>query len=119
VLVERATRLALLAEMPDTIADSALPAFTSKLNRITRPMRQTLTYAQGKEMARHRDRVRDTNIRVYFCDPYSPWQREICENIKGLLRQILPHGTDLTVHDQVEQHSIADLLNNRPHPTLN
>ena len=119
VLVERTTRLVLLARMPDATAESALAAFTAKLNQIAAPMRQTLTYDQGKEMTRHRELARDTNIRVYFCDPHSPWQRGTCENTNGLLRQFLPKGTDLSVHDQQTLDSIADLLNNRPRQTLN
>jgi IS30 family transposase len=72
VLVERTTRLVLLAKMPDATAESALAAFTFKLNQIADPMRQTLTYDRGKEMARHRDLARATSMRVYFCDPHSP-----------------------------------------------
>ena len=119
VLVERTTRLVLLARMPDATAESALAAFTAKLNQIAKPLRQTLTYDQGREMARHRELARDTNIRVYFCDPHSPWQRGTCENTNGLLRQFLPKGTDLSMHDQQALDSIADLLNNRPRQTLN
>ena len=119
VLVERTTRLVLLARMPDATAESALAAFTAKLNQIAAPLRQTLTYDQGKEMARHRELARNTDIRVYFCDPHSPWQRGTCENTNGLLRQFLPKGTDLSVHDQQALDSIADLLNTRPRQTLN
>ena len=119
VLVERSTRLVLLAKMPDSTAESALAAFTAKLNQIAQPLRQTLTYDQGREMARHRELARATNIRVYFCDPHSPWQRGSCENTNGLLRQMLPKGTDLSVHDQDALDAMADLLNNRPRQTLN
>ena len=118
VLVERRTRLVLLAKMPDATAESALAAFTAKLNQIVQPLRQTLTYDQGKEMACHRELARDAKIRVYFCDPHSPWQRGSCENTNGLLRQMLPKGTDLSVHDQDSLDSMADLLNNRPRETL-
>lgn len=118
VLVERSTRLVLLARMPDATAESALAAFTAKLNSIAAPLRQTLTYDRGKEMARHRELARATDVRVYFCDPHTPWQRGTCENTNGLLRQMLPKGTDLSVHDQQALDSIADLLNNRPRQTL-
>jgi transposase, IS30 family len=114
VLVERSTRLVLLAKMPDVTAESALAAFTAKLNSIAGPLRKTLTYDQGKEMARHRELARDTNIRVYFCDPHSPWQRGSCENTNALLRQMLPKGTDLSIYDQAALDSMADLLNYRP-----
>ena len=50
-------------------------------------LRQTLTYDQGKEMARHRELAQRLNIRVYFADPHSPWQRPTNENTNGLLRQ--------------------------------
>ena len=118
VLVERSTRLVLLARMPDATAESALAAFTAKLNQIAAPMRKTLTYDQGKEMARHRELARNTSMRVYFCDPHSPWQRGTCENTNGLLRQMMPKGTDLSIYDQDALDSMADLLNNRPRQTL-
>ena len=118
VLVERSTRLVLLCKMPDASAESALAAFTAKLNLIAAPMRQSLTYDQGQEMARHQELAQATNLRVYFCDPHSPWQRGSCENTNGLLRQFLPKGEDLSQHDQDALDSIADLMNNRPRQTL-
>ena len=118
VLVERTSRLVLLARMADATAESALAGFTAKLNSIAEPMRQSLTYDQGKEMARHRELAAATGVRVYFCDPHSPWQRAGCENTNGLLRQYLPKGTDLSIYTQDELDAIADSLNNRPRQTL-
>lgn len=117
VLVERTSRLVLLAKMSDATAASALAAFSAKLNSIAVPMRQTLTYDQGKEMSRHADLTAQTSVKVYFCDPHSPWQRGTCENTNGLLRQYLPKGTDLSVFSQDDLDGIADRLNNRPRAT--
>ncbi len=117
VLVERSSRLVLLAKMQDATAASALAGFSAKLNSIAEPMRQSLTYDQGKEMARHADLSAQTGVKIYFCDPHSPWQRGTCENTNGLLRQYLPKGTDLSVYSQEELDAIADSLNNRPRAT--
>lgn len=119
VLVERVTRLVLLAKMSDASAGSALAGFGKKLRSIAPALRQTLTYDQGKEMARHGQLSQATGVRVYFCDPHSPWQRGTCENTNGLLRQYLPKGTDLSVFSQRELDAIADRLNNRPRRSLN
>ena len=118
VLVERKSRLVLLAKMDNATAEAALQGFTAKLNSIAEPLRQTLTYDQGKEMAHHIALQANTGVRVYFCDPHSPWQRGTCENTNGLLRQYLPKGTDLSVYTQRELDAIADLLNTRPRKTL-
>ena len=117
VLVERTSRLVLLARMEDATAASALAGFSAKLNSIAAPLRQTFTYDQGKEMSRHQELTAATGVSVYFCDPHSPWQRGTCENTNGLLRQYLPKGTDLSVYSQDELDAIADSLNSRPRAT--
>ena len=117
VMVERKTRLILLAKMKDATAASALEAFSAKLNSIAEPLRQTLTYDQGKEMSRHKQLTERTGMKVYFCDPHSPWQRGTCENTNGLLRQYLPKGTDLSVFSQEDLDGIADEMNSRPRAT--
>jgi len=117
VLVERTSRLVLLARMDDATAASALEGFTAKLKSIAAPLRQSLTYDQGKEMARHAELTARTGVAVYFCDPHSPWQRGTCENTNGLLRQYLPKGTDLSVYSQAALDAIADSLNSRPRAT--
>ena len=114
VRVERASGLVLLARMADATAASGLAGFVAKLNSIAAPMRQSFTYDQGKEMSRHKELAAQTGVKVYFCDPHSPWQRGTCENTNGLLRQYFPKGTDLSVHSQDDLDGVADSLNARP-----
>lgn len=117
VLVERTSRLVLLAKMTDATAASALAGFSAKLNSIAAPMRKSFTYDQGKELSKHKLLTGRTGVAVYFCDPHSPWQRGTCENTNGLLRQYLPKGIDLSTFSQADLDGIADSLNGRPRAT--
>ena len=82
--------------MERTDARSAREGFTKKLRHVPALLRKTLTYDRGKEMAEHARLAERLNIRVFFADPYSPWQRGTKEHTHGLLRQYLPKGTDLS-----------------------
>lgn len=113
-LVERSSRLVLLARMDDATAESALAGFTRALDRIHAGMGKSLTYDQGKEMARHKELTKATGVTVYFADPHSPWQRGSNENTNGLLRQYLPKGSDLSGFSQDDLDNIARKLNTRP-----
>ena len=120
-LVERTTRLLLLVKLPHPYPATAahvLQAFTDKLNAIAQPMRQSLTYDRGKEMAYHPQLTADTGVAVYFCDPHSPWQRGTNEGAFGLIRQYLPKGADLSDVSQAQLDAIADEMNGRPRKTL-
>ena len=118
-LVERTTRLVILARMEGTDAVSAREGFTRKLRHVPAPLRKTLTHDRGKEMAEHEQLAQRLAIQVFFDDPHSPWQRGTNENTNGLLRQYLPKGTDLSGYTQRELNAIAHRLNTRPRKCLN
>ena len=118
-LLERTTRLVILARMEGTDATSARQGFTKKLRHVPALLRKTLTYDRGKEMAEHEQLAQRLAIQIFCADPYSPWQRGTNENTNGLLRQYLPKGTDLSGYTQRELNAIAHRLNTRPRKCLN
>ena len=113
-LVERTTRYTLLVKMNGSDAKTALKAFKKALERIPEVMRKSLTYDRGKEMALHETLSKKTNVKVFFADPHSPWQRGTNENTNGLIREYFPKGTDLSMVTSRELRKVENELNERP-----
>jgi IS30 family transposase len=117
-LVERHTRYVMLAKVDSKDTETVIDALIRQAHKLPRELYKSLTWDRGKEMADHQRFTLATDIKVYFCDPQSPWQRGSNENINGLLRQYFPKGTDLSVHSQAKLNAVARQLNERPRKTL-
>ena len=96
--VERTSRHTLVAPLPSGYdAKNTARAVTEALARQPPEMVKTLTWDQGREMARWADIEKNLGIEVYFCEPRSPWQQPANEQTNGLLRRWLPKSTDLNI----------------------
>jgi IS30 family transposase len=117
-LVERQSRFVLLIRLPNKASATVVAALARGVRRVPHGLMKSLTWDRGTELAAHRAFTVATDVAVYFCDPHSPWQRGSNENTNGLLRQYLPHGTDLATVTQRQLDAIALRLNTRPRLTL-
>ena len=123
-LVERHTRLVMLVRVPSKDTKTVIDALIKQAHKFTprargpRELYKSLTWDRGKEMADHQRFTLATDIKVYFCDPGSPWQRGSNENTNGLLRQYFPKGMDLSNVHQNRLNAVAKRLNERPRETL-
>lgn len=79
---------------------------------------RTITWDQGAEMASHAEFTERTGVKVYFCDPHSPWQRGTNENTNLLIRDYFPKGTDFSKVTDEQVREMQDQLNRRPRETL-
>ncbi len=118
-LVERHTRYVMLARVKSKDTETVINALIKHAHKLPRELYKSLTWDRGKEMADHKRFSLDTDIKVYFCDPQSPWQRGSNENTNGLLRQYFPKGMDLSSIHQNRLNAVARRLNERPRMTLN
>jgi IS30 family transposase len=118
-IVERSTRYVLLVKLPAYDAETVWKAVARRLNVLPQSLRVSLTWDQGKEMAQHKRFAMATNMKVYFCDPASPWQRGTCENTNMLIRDFFPKGTDFNNISWQKLNYVQHCLNERPRQTLN
>ena len=117
-LVERHSRFVMLIKIPGRDTAQVVWALSKHVRKLPATLRRSLTWDRGLEMAKHKDFTVATDVKVYFCDPQSPWQRGSNENTNGLLRQYFSKKTDLTKYSQSDLNKVALRLNQRPRETL-
>lgn len=117
--VERKSRYLLVAPLTDkaskTFTDAGIRLFCTLDNKL----RRTLTLDNGTENAQHERLTERVGIRVYFANPYSPWERGSNEQANGLLRRYFPKGTDFSKVPWKEIQRVVDKINRRPRKCLN
>lgn len=117
-LVERSSRFVMLVKLKSKDSQSVAAALARHIAALPRHMKASLAWDRGSEMGAHKQFTMASKVAVYFCDPYSPWQRGSNENTNGLLRQYFPKGSDLGRYSQKELDAVARKLNTRPRKTL-
>lgn len=117
-LVERHTRYVMLVKVAGKDTETVINALIRHAHKLPEELYQSLTWDRGKELADHKRFTLATDIKVYFCDPRSPWQRGSNENTNGLLRQYFPKGMDISMVSQAKLNGVARRLNERPRKTL-
>ena len=117
-LVERHTRFVMLIKVPSKESAAVVSALSKQVRKLPLELRRSLTWDRGHEMTKHKKFTVATDVKVYFCDPHSPWQRGSNENTNGLLRQYFPKKMPLSGYSQADLNEIALRLNTRPRKTL-
>jgi len=116
---ERKSRFLVAGKLKDKTSQTFMQATITLFEPINTRLIKTFTVDNGSEFSRFKDLEKATRSKVYFADPYSPWQRGLNENTNGLLRRYFPKGCNF---HQIDDTVIADVvakLNNRPRKCLN
>ena len=117
-IVERKSRYTLIIGLKNRATKTVTRAFAKELNRFDKLLTKTMTYDNGTEMADHEWLSKNTEMDIYFANPYSSWERGTNENTNGLIRRYLPKKTDFKNVDDKQLKMIQRKLNNRPRKVL-
>lgn len=116
-LHERHSRLLLATRPPRKAADLIASAMTAVLAPLPPQWRQTITFDNGTEFARHHQ-LHALGIQTFFCDTHAPWQKGGVENAIGRLRRTLPRKTDLAILPEDRFTQLLQAYNNTPRKCL-
>jgi len=97
--------------------DSLKPKmFVGSVKEMKKGLRKTLslTLDNGIENRQHEE----IGIPIYFCDPYSSWQKGGVENANKMIRRFIPKGSDISNYSDKEIAEIVRILNNKPRKSL-
>ncbi len=117
-LNERSSRYLLLGRLDMHDSITVTDQLKTMIARLPKAQMVTLTWDQGVEMARHDRLTIDSDVKVFFCDPHSPWQRPTNENSNGLIRQYFPKSTNFSKVTDAQVAEVETLLNTRPRAVL-
>lgn len=117
VVADRKGRMAFL----ERILHISTAAVEAALRRIKKrfPELTTITTDNDLLFQHHRELERVLQIRIYFCHPYSSWEKGTVENVNKQIRQDIPKGSDLSRYSRRYIRNLEDKLNRRPLKCLN
>ena len=118
VIRERSMQLMFVIKIKRRNASSFKEAIIKMMKRVPKKFRKSITFDNGLENAAHEEISRILNVKIYFCNPYSSWEKGGVENGIGLIRRYFPKKTDFALISKKQVENIESLLNNRPRKSL-
>lgn len=116
--IDRMSRFTVAAIARDKTVESTNSAFIDAFKKVPNIRPVTLTLDNGTEFLGFNDLQNALDIKVYFADAHSPWQRGSNENVNGLLRFFFPKGTNFNNVTDIQLNAVLELINNRPRKCL-
>lgn len=126
VLSERKARKEIIVKMKDKTADSvvaALDRLERKYGAMFSKVFQTITVDNGAEFSdcermERSCRRKGRRTKIYYCHPYSSYERGTNENINIMIRRWFPKGTDFGKITVKAIQAVEDWLNEYPRGIL-
>ena len=112
------SRILILARQPNKAAEPTARQLIAWLQPLPPELRQTITFDNGTEFAKHYRLKADLGIQTFFCDTHSPWQKGGIENAIGRMRRPLPRKTDLLAIRPKSLNAFVAAYNKTPRKCL-
>ena len=126
-LLERLTKKYIVIEMEEhtnKCVKEAIDSLEEKYKENFRKIFKSMTTDNGHEflnydnieISKYDEKKRRTV--VYYCDPYSSWQKGMNENCNGILRRFIPKGIDLNRISKEKLEDTVNKINRKPRKVL-
>lgn len=79
---------------------------------------KTITKDNGLENRYHEKLANALKVKIYFCNPYSSWEKGTVENTIGRVRRFIPKGEDIANYSHQQIAKIEHWLNHTPRKCL-
>lgn len=121
VLTERQTGYEIIIKIPDKSSASvvnALNGLERKYGVLFSVLFKTITCDNGTEFSATANMEQSIfggqRTTIYYCHPYSSWERGQNENQNGLIRRFIPKGTRMENYTEEYIQAVEDWINNLP-----
>jgi transposase, IS30 family len=115
---ERYSGLVFIQKVRNGTIGESNKAMISRLGKIPRKYRETLTMDRGSENLGYKEIEKELGFACYYAHAYHSWERGCNENLNGLIRRFLPKKTDFNNISDNYIRIIEHLLNSRPRKRL-
>ncbi len=122
MLTERKTRFEIIIPLPDKSDESVVSALNrleKRFGKLFPKVFLSITVDNGSEFANCRGMEKakyrkGDRTKLYYCHPYSSYERGSNENLNGMFRRKVPKGTDLSRLPLAKFKEVEDWMNNYP-----
>ena len=126
VFTERLTRMELIYRVPDKTAANIVLILDKLQHRLGlnsfRKLFKSITTDNGTEFSNHSRIEFDKNGRrrtnLYYCHPYSSWERGSNENQNAFIRRFIPKGVPISKYSYSMIKDIQNFINDYPRQSL-
>ena len=117
-MLERVSRKTFLTRNCDKTTIGTISKISKRIKPLPKAVCKSMTFDNGGEFRQFAP-LGLIGLKVYFCDPHSPWQKGSVERMHVHLHKYIPKKTDIRAITEQRLKEAEEKLNNLPRKVLN